>query len=106
MRFDTAFKLKSVCRYPIFGPAPILEDEDSAMYDFLVERLYADLKPNGIVEEGYLHDIAYWTWEIRRWRRMKVCLIEAESDRAKTWVLAVPHHQRLAYIGETDKILN
>lgn len=78
MRIAPAFKLKSICRYPIFGPAPILDSEDSEAYEFLVARLYADLKPADIVEEGYLQDIAYWTWEIRRWRRMKVCLIETE----------------------------
>lgn len=104
MRIAPAFKLKSICRYPIFGPAPILDSEDSEAYEFLVARLYADLKPADIVEEGYLQDIAYWTWEIRRWRRMKVCLIETERVRASIWVHSVPLHQRLAYIGETDKI--
>ena len=103
-KLAAALKIRSLSQHPFFGPAPILEGENPEAFQLLLERLYADLKPKDIVEEGYLHDIAYWTWEIRRWRRMKVCLIEAASIHAMTWVLAVPRHQRLAHIGETDKV--
>ena len=70
----------------IFGPAPILEKEDSAEYELLLERHYTDVKPKDIAEESYIHDGAYWTWELRRLRRMKICLIEAAISNAMAWV--------------------
>src|SRR6185295_14123193 len=89
-----------VLRDATFGPPPILKRESTAVYELLLERLYADLKPKDIVEESYLHDIAYWTWELRRWRRMRICLIEAAIIPADVWVYALPF-QRLHDIGKT-----
>ena len=57
-------------RKMIFGQAPILENEDSAEYELLLERHYADFKPKDIAMECYVHDGAYWNWELRRLRRM------------------------------------
>jgi hypothetical protein len=91
-------------REAIFGPPPILKGESREQYDLLLERLYADLKPTDIIEESWLHDLAYWIWELRRWRRMRVCLVEAATPRAMLWVLAAPVGRRLAYIGETHKV--
>jgi hypothetical protein len=88
----------------IFGPPPILEKEDKRQYALLLRRLYGDLKPSDIIMEEYVHDIAYWTWELRRWRWMRTCLINAAVSAATIWILAVPDWFRLSYIGETDKI--
>ena len=87
-----------------FWPATNFKNEDLAGIELLLKRLYADLKPQDIAEESYLHDIAYWTWDLRRWRRIRICLIEAATPSAMCWVLAVPSHNRLSYIGETHKI--
>jgi hypothetical protein len=59
-------------RKMIFGQAPILENEDSAEYELLLERHYADFKPKDIAMECYVHDGAYWNCELRRLRRMGV----------------------------------
>jgi hypothetical protein len=90
-------------RKMIFGPAPILENEDSAEYEFLLQRHYTDAKPKDIAEESYLHDGTYWTWELRRLRRMKICLIEAARTNAMAWVLAMPRSVRLRYIRGTSE---
>jgi hypothetical protein len=93
-----------VVQEEIFGPPPILEKEDKAQYALLLDRLYADLEPTDIILEEYVHDVAYWTWELRRLRRMRVCLVEAAIPAALSWVLAVPSWSRLSYIGETHEI--
>ena len=83
-------------REAIFGPPPILKGESREQYDLLLERLYADLKPTDIIEESLLHNLAYWIWELRRWRRMRVCVIEAAITGATLWVLAAPINHRLS----------
>jgi hypothetical protein len=88
----------------IFGPPPVLELEDQEAYETLLERLYADLKPADIIAESYLHDVAYWTWELRRWRRMRICLIEALMPSTSSWVLGAPKQFRLSYINETHDV--
>ena len=93
-----------------FGPTPILKRESAAAYRLFLERLYIDLKPKDIVEESYLHDIAYWMWELRRWRRMRICLIEAAIPAAEVWVHAVPfqrlRHIEKPYEGDFMKLAN
>ena len=88
----------------IFGPAPILKSEDPAEYELLLARVYADVKPTDIVMESWVHDHAYWNWDVRRWRRMKICVIEAATPAAMSWVLGGPRSQRLKFIGELNDI--
>jgi hypothetical protein len=91
-------------RNTIFGPPPILEYESSAEYQRLLDRLYADLKPTDFIEESYVHDIAYWMWDLWRWRQMKICSIDAKWFNAFRWAYILPPNQRLAYIGKTDEV--
>ena len=102
-RFGVPSNSKAL-REAIFGPPPILKYESRKQYDLLLERLYADLKPTDIVQESWVHDLAYWIWEIRRWRRMRICLIEAEIPKAMLWVLSKPIGGRLSCIGEYEKV--
>ena len=81
------------------GPAPILKGEDLAAYNLLLARFCKDLKPSDVIEELWLQDITILTWEILRWRRMKVCVIEAAMPAALAFVLAAPIHMRLDDIG-------
>jgi hypothetical protein len=92
---------EALIRKMIFGQAPILENEDSAEYELLLERHYADFKPKDIAMECYVHDGAYWNWELRRLRRMRICLIEAATPNAMAWVLGFPREVRLRYIRGT-----
>jgi hypothetical protein len=68
------------------------------------DRLYADLKPTDIIEEGFVHDIAYWMWELWRWRRIKIWLIDAKRFDAFAWAFSLRPNKRLEYIGQTDEI--
>jgi hypothetical protein len=96
-----ALDSEALIRKMIFGPAPILENENSEEYELLLERHYADFKPKDIAMECYVHDGAYWTWEVRRLRRMRICLIEAATPNAMAWVLGTSRSVRLRYIRGT-----
>jgi hypothetical protein len=59
----------------ILGPPPILPGEDVSAYETLIARVCADLEPADIIEEIWVRDIVYHTWEILRWRRIKkICV--------------------------------
>src|SRR5262245_33296950 len=88
----------------IFGPPPTLGCENRADYERLLARLKADLKPTDIVAEGYVHDFAYWAWDLFRWRRAKICSIESKWSNAFLWAFNLPPSHRLAYVGKTDKV--
>jgi len=98
-RFAAKSKSKLRTQHPIFGAVPVVGNENAEAYDLLLERLYADLTPLDFILESLIHDYAYCTWDKLRWRRMKVCLIEAAHESAFMWVMTAPRHERLSYIG-------
>lgn len=65
-----------VQRFAFFGPPPLLEGEDAALYDDLVGRMCAAVKPVDIIDELYVADVVSLEWEIMRWRRLKVSLLQ------------------------------
>jgi hypothetical protein len=58
----------------IFGPAPILDGEDSEAYNDLLARVSGDVNPTGMIEEIWVRDVVDLAWEIFRWRRLKAAL--------------------------------
>jgi hypothetical protein len=64
-------------RFAFFGPPPVLEGEDAALYDDLVDRMCAAVKPVDIIDELYVADVVSLEWEIMRWRRLKFGLLQA-----------------------------
>jgi len=75
-------------RLSLFGPPPVLEGEDSAAYDKLLESVSGAVKPTDIVEEIWCRDVVDLTWEIFRWRRLTTALFTAAAPDALTGVLA------------------
>jgi hypothetical protein len=63
-------------RFALFGPPPLLEGEDAALYDDLVGRMCAAVKPVDIIDELYVADVVSLEWEILRWRRLKFSLLQ------------------------------
>ena len=74
--------LRVVSRASLFGPAPILVGEDSDAYAELLARVSADVKPSGVIEELWVRDVVDLTWEILRYRRLKMNLVAAEMETA------------------------
>ena len=66
---------KAIAVKTIFGPPPILPDEDSHAYDELLARVTAHVNRPGIIEEIWVRDVVDLTWEILRWLKIKVSLV-------------------------------
>lgn len=81
MSDTTVGNSKSISRASIFGPAPILPQEDPEAYDALLERVVGDIKPSGMIEEILVRDPVDHTWEILRWRRLRTDVL-AEATAA------------------------
>jgi hypothetical protein len=79
---DSANSIDAVSRFALFGPPPLLAGEDSAAYDDLLARVSGSVKPADIIEELWVHDIVDATWDILRWRRIKISLVEMEMPSA------------------------
>ena len=61
----------------IFGPPPILTGEDETAYDELIGRVYAALKPVDVIDEMLIADVVASEWELLRWSRAKLSLLQA-----------------------------
>jgi hypothetical protein len=61
------------------------EDEFAEMVRGFVE----DIGPEGVIEGRYVEDIAYYTWEILRYRRSKAGIINAAMSPALHGILAM-----------------
>ncbi|MDO8876791.1 MAG: hypothetical protein Q8M24_04665 [Pseudolabrys sp.] len=65
----------------MFGPPPLLPGENRADFDLLLERLVRDEKPTDTIEHAWVWDIAVFTWEIGRYRRSIVGLVNINKVR-------------------------
>ena len=63
----------------MFGPPPLLPGEDAAVYDAFCAGICAAVNPIDMVEEILVNDVASLEWEVLRWRRWKLSLIEARG---------------------------
>jgi hypothetical protein len=54
---------------------PLLITESAVEFDALRDAFEREIKPRGIIEQMYVHDISSIVWEILRLRRCKVVLI-------------------------------
>jgi hypothetical protein len=104
--FESSNPTEAVRKLAFLGPSPVLQNENSAEYDELLSHLLGDLKPIDVVEAIWIRDVADLTWEVRRWRRMKICVVEAAMAAAMVYVLAAPSHRRLAEIGAIKNVEN
>src|SRR5262247_1026258 len=56
---------------------PLLITESADDFDALRKAFEQEIKPGGIIEQMYVHDISAIVWEILRLRRCKVVIINA-----------------------------
>jgi hypothetical protein len=66
-------------RHALFGPPLLLEGEDGAAYDELLARIWAAVKPTDIIDEMFTVDIVSSEFEVLRWRRLKLSLIQKRA---------------------------
>jgi len=56
---------------------PLLVTESAAEFDALRDAFEQEIKPRGIIEQMYVHDVSSIVWEILRLRRCKVVIINS-----------------------------
>jgi hypothetical protein len=56
---------------------PLLITESADEFDALRDAFEREIKPQGIIEQMYVHDISLIVWEILRLRRCKVAIINS-----------------------------
>src|SRR5215831_3972386 len=56
---------------------PLLITESAEEFDALRDAFEQEIKPRGIIEQMYVHDISAIVWEILRLRRCKVVIINS-----------------------------
>ena len=56
---------------------PLLTTESADEFDALRDAFEQEIKPRGIIEQMYVHDICSIVWEILRLRRCKVVIINS-----------------------------
>ena len=77
------------------GPAPLLEGEDKADYIGLLEEVRRQVSPKDAIEQIYVRDIVDLTWELMRYRRIKVALLHTGQVRAVQQVASTNHWRGL-----------
>src|SRR5262249_43923388 len=77
--------------------SPLLITESADEFDALRDAFEREIKPRGIIERMYVHDICSIVWEILRLRRCKVVIINAAFSRALEDLLV-----QLREPGQTD----
>jgi hypothetical protein len=61
---------------------PLLITESAHEFDAVRDAFEQEIKPRGIMEQMYVHDISCIVWEILRLRRCKVVIINSAFRRA------------------------
>jgi septal ring factor EnvC (AmiA/AmiB activator) len=61
---------------------PLLITESAEEFDALRDAFEREIKPRGIIEQMYVHDICLIVWEILRLRRCKVVIVNAAFSSA------------------------
>ena len=58
-------------RLALFGPPLLIEGEDAAAYDQLLDRICAAVKPVDIIDEIFIADVVPSEWEVLRLPEME-----------------------------------
>jgi hypothetical protein len=62
-------------RASLLPQPPLLTSESAGEFERLRDALEQEIRPQGIIEQIYVDDLAYMTWEIVRLRRSKAAII-------------------------------
>jgi hypothetical protein len=81
---------------------PLLITESADEFNALRDAFEREIKPSGIIEQMYVHDICSIVWEILRLRRCKVVIINSAFRRALQNLLAQLVRQPSQYEYEVE----
>jgi hypothetical protein len=75
-------KMPRINELTLLPKLPLLITESADEFDALRDAFEREIKPRGIIEQMYVHDISAIVWEILRLRRCKVVIINSAFRRA------------------------
>src|SRR5262245_63039215 len=75
-------KMPRINELTLLPKLPLLITEPADEFDALRDAFEQEIKPQGIIEQMYVHDISSIVWEILRLRRCKAVIINAAFRRA------------------------
>src|SRR5215475_16088269 len=70
-------KMPRINELTLLPKLPLLITESADEFDALRDAFEQEIKPRGIIEQMYVHDISSIVWEILRLRRCKVVIINS-----------------------------
>jgi hypothetical protein len=82
---------------------PLLISESADEFDALRDAFEREIKPRGVIEQMYVHDISSIVWEILRLRRCKVVIINSAFGSALEGLLAQLLRRPGQYKHEVEK---
>jgi hypothetical protein len=89
---------------------PLLTTESADEFDRICAALSHEIRPNGIIEQMYVADIAQLAWEILRLRRCKALIISMEVPGAledlATQLLRDPKQPRFDTEAKAEELAN
>jgi hypothetical protein len=87
---------------------PLLITESADEFDRIYAALSHEIRPNGIIEQMYVADIAQLVWEIRRFRRCKNSIINltfrAALEELAAQLLRDPGQSKFHVKDEAEKL--
>jgi len=63
----------------VLGPPALLDGENKEAYEVLHAKITGYVEPKDIIETMFVRDIIDLQWELLRWRRLKVALMNSEQ---------------------------
>jgi hypothetical protein len=78
----TGVKMRRRNELAVLPKLPLLITESAEEFDALRDAFEREIKPRGIIEQMYVHDICSIVWEILRRRRCKVVIVNAAFNSA------------------------
>jgi hypothetical protein len=83
-------KMPRINELTLLPKLPLLITESADEFDALRDAFEREIKPRGIIEQMYVHDVSSIVWEILRLRRCKVVIINS-AFRSALEELLVQH---------------
>ena len=94
--------MRGTTELTLLPKSPLLITESADEFDALRDAFEREIKPHGIIEQMYMHDISSIVWEILRLRRCKVVIINSAFRSALQNVLTQVLRQPGQYEHEVE----
>jgi hypothetical protein len=74
------------CLGELFRHAPTLKTEDNKIYWNFLNEVVRCIKPADMIEWLWVKDVVDLSWEILRFRKLKITLTEIEREDTNAWI--------------------